>query len=60
MDQAIHKLNVGHYMLDVRLVQLLDRLSQLDARIGEMDEEIRQALALTKENRKEIGQLEGE
>ncbi|XP_048841622.1 C-type lectin domain family 11 member A [Brienomyrus brachyistius] len=59
MDQAIHKLNVGHYTLDVRLVQLLDRLSRLDAKIGEMDDEIQQVLALAKENRKEIGQLEG-
>lgn len=33
MDQAIHKLNVGHYTLDVKVSQLMDRLSRMD---GEM------------------------
>ncbi len=30
MDQAIHKLNVGHYTLDVKVSQLMDRLSRMD------------------------------
>lgn len=32
MDQAIHKLNVGHYTLDVKVSQLLDRLSRIDGK----------------------------
>lgn len=32
MDQAIHKLNVGHYTLDVKVSQLMDRLSRMDGR----------------------------
>lgn len=32
MDQAIHKLNVGHYTLDVKLGQLVDRLSRMDGK----------------------------
>lgn len=32
MDQAIHKLNVGHYTLDVKVSQLLDRLSSIDGK----------------------------
>ncbi|KAL4649145.1 C-type lectin domain family 11 member A [Arapaima gigas] len=59
VDQAIHKLNVGHYLLDVKLTQLLDRLSRLDTTLGEMDNEIQQVLTLSKENRKEVGRLEG-
>lgn len=32
MDQAIHKLNVGHYTLDVKVSQLMDRLSRMDGK----------------------------
>lgn len=32
MDQAIHKMNVGHYTLDVKVSQLLDRLSRVDGK----------------------------
>lgn len=32
MDQAIHKMNVGHYTLDVKVSQLLDRLSRMDGK----------------------------
>ncbi|CAG5928456.1 unnamed protein product, partial [Menidia menidia] len=31
LDQAIHKLSVGHYTLDVKVSQLMDRLSKMDA-----------------------------
>uniref|UniRef100_A0A8C3GBD6 C-type lectin domain containing 11A n=1 Tax=Cyclopterus lumpus TaxID=8103 RepID=A0A8C3GBD6_CYCLU len=30
MDQDIHKLNVGHYTLDVKVSQLMDRLIRVD------------------------------
>lgn len=33
IDQAIHKLNVGHYTLDVKVSQLIDRLSKLDGEV---------------------------
>lgn len=32
MDQAIHKTTVGHYTLDVKVSQLLDRLSRVDGK----------------------------
>lgn len=32
MDQAIHKLNVGHYTLDVKVSQLMDHLSRMDGK----------------------------
>lgn len=32
MDQAIHKLNVGHYTLDVKVSQLMDRLTRVDGK----------------------------
>ena len=33
MDQAIHKLNVGHYTLDVKVSQMGDRLSRIDGKM---------------------------
>lgn len=30
MDQTIHKLTVGHYTLDVKVSQLIDRLTTMD------------------------------
>ncbi|KAJ8270706.1 hypothetical protein GJAV_G00118300 [Gymnothorax javanicus] len=59
MDQAIHRLNVGHYTLDVKMSQLTDRVSRLDARIGEVEDAVHQLSLLSKENRREIGRLEG-
>ncbi|XP_064781370.1 C-type lectin domain family 11 member A-like [Oncorhynchus masou masou] len=59
MDQAIHRLNVGQYTLDVKVTQLLDRVSRLDGTLGEVEETMQQISLLTKENRKEIGRLEG-
>jgi small nuclear ribonucleoprotein (snRNP)-like protein len=59
MDQAIHRLNVAHYTLDVKVTQLVDRVSQLDGTIGEVQDTMQQISLLTKENRKEIGRLEG-
>lgn len=59
MDQAIHRLNVGHYTLDVKVTQLVDRVSQLDGTLGEVQDTMQQISLLTKENRKEIGRLEG-
>ncbi|KAI1897511.1 hypothetical protein AGOR_G00084030 [Albula goreensis] len=59
MDQAIHKLNVGHYTLDVKMSQLLDRVSRLDGKIGEAEDALQQVLLLSKGNRKEVGRLEG-
>ncbi|XP_062323666.1 C-type lectin domain family 11 member A [Osmerus eperlanus] len=59
MDQAIHKLNVGHYTLDIKVTQLLDGVSRLDGRIGDMEEHMQQVVLYTKDNRKEIGRLEG-
>lgn len=35
MDLAIHKLNVGHYTLDVKVSQLMDRLSRMDGKTGD-------------------------
>lgn len=32
MDQTIHKLSVGHYTLDVKVSQLIDRLSTMDGK----------------------------
>lgn len=32
MDQAIHKLNVGHYTLDVKVSQMIDRLTRMDGK----------------------------
>lgn len=32
VDQAIHKLTVGHYTLDVKVSQLIDRLSKMDGK----------------------------
>lgn len=59
MDQAIHRLNVGQYTLDVKVTQLLDRVSRLDGRIGELEDNMDQIAQHTKNNRKEIGRLEG-
>ncbi|XP_022071199.1 C-type lectin domain family 11 member A isoform X1 [Acanthochromis polyacanthus] len=59
MDQAIHKLNVGHYTLDVKVSQLMDRLSRMDAKVGELEDSIREVYQHSKDNRKEIGRLEG-
>lgn len=35
MDLAIHKLNVGHYTLDVKVSQFMDRLSRMDGKTGD-------------------------
>ncbi|XP_070843355.1 C-type lectin domain family 11 member A [Chaetodon trifascialis] len=59
MDQAIHKLNVGHYTLDVKVSQLMDRLSRMDAKVGELEDNIREVYQHSKDNRKETGRLEG-
>lgn len=32
VDQTIHKLTVGHYTLDVKVSQLIDRLSTMDSK----------------------------
>lgn len=32
VDQAIHKMTVGHYTLDVKVSQLIDRLSTMDGK----------------------------
>ncbi|XP_026196859.1 C-type lectin domain family 11 member A [Anabas testudineus] len=58
MDQAIHKLNVGHYTLDVKVSQLMDRLSRMDAKVGELEDSIQEIYQHSKDNRKEIGRLE--
>ncbi|XP_019745076.1 C-type lectin domain family 11 member A [Hippocampus comes] len=59
MDQAIHKLNVGHYTLDVSMDQLIERLSRMDAKVAEMEDKIREVFQHSKDNRKETGRLEG-
>ncbi|XP_041951572.1 C-type lectin domain family 11 member A [Alosa sapidissima] len=59
MDQAIHRLNVGHYTLDVKVTQLLERISRLDNKLTEMEDSLQQVSLFSKENRKEIGRLEG-
>lgn len=59
MDQAIHKLNVGHYTLDVKVIQLQDRLSRLESKVTEVEESVEHVSAYCKDNRKEIGRLEG-
>ncbi|XP_063078987.1 C-type lectin domain family 11 member A [Engraulis encrasicolus] len=59
MDQAIHRLNVGHYTLDVKVNQLLERITRLDTKLSEVDDSLQQVAQFSKENRKEIGRLEG-
>lgn len=59
MDQAIHKLNVGHYTLDVKVVQLLERLIRLESKVANVEESVEQVSTYCKDNRKEIGRLEG-
>ncbi|KAM9779352.1 C-type lectin domain family 11 member A [Syngnathus typhle] len=59
MDQAIHKLNVGHYTLDVSMDQLIERLSRMDAKVAEMEDKIQEVYQHSKDNRKETGRLEG-
>ena len=59
MDQAIHRLNVGHYTLDVKMSQLLDKVNRLDGRIGDIVDTVQQVSLLSKENRKEVGRVEG-
>ncbi|KAM3861373.1 C-type lectin domain family 11 member A [Diretmus argenteus] len=59
VDQVIHKLTVGHYTLDVRISQLLDRLSRIDAKVAELEDNIRAVDQHSKDNRLEIGRLEG-
>nr|XP_057927337.1 C-type lectin domain family 11 member A isoform X2 [Doryrhamphus excisus] len=84
MDQAIHKLNVGHYTLDVNVGQLMEHLSRMDgkepgalarglasvmnrfaflsnmaAKMVELEDQIRDVYQHSKDNRKEMGRLEG-
>lgn len=59
MDQAIHRLNVGHYTLDVKVSQLGDRLSRVDGKLGELEDSIQLTNQLCTDNRKQIGRLEG-
>lgn len=59
MDQAIHKLNVGHYTLDVKVSQLLDRLLQLESKVSDVEDSVQGVSNFCKDNRKEIGRLEG-
>ncbi|TRZ00396.1 hypothetical protein DNTS_009761 [Danionella cerebrum] len=59
MDQAIHKLNVGHYTLDIKVSQLLERVVRLDNRLSDNEDNIQQVSSHCKDNRKEIGRLEG-
>nr|XP_696773.2 C-type lectin domain family 11 member A [Danio rerio] len=59
MDQAIHRLNVGQYTLDIKVTQLLEKVSRLDNRLGDTEDAIQQVSSYCKDNRKEIGRLEG-
>ncbi|KAJ8009058.1 hypothetical protein DPEC_G00084900 [Dallia pectoralis] len=59
MDQAIHRLNVGHYTLDVKVTQLSERVSRQDSTLGDLEDTVQQISFLTKENLREIGRLEG-
>ncbi|XP_059897052.1 C-type lectin domain family 11 member A isoform X2 [Gadus macrocephalus] len=59
MDQAIHKLNVGHYTLDVKVSQMGDRLSRIDGKVVELEDIIHDLDKYSKDNRKEMGRLEG-
>ncbi|KAI5616991.1 C-type lectin domain family 11 member A [Silurus asotus] len=59
MDQAIHKLNVGHYTLDVKVSQLLDRLLRLEGKVADVEDSIHDMSNFCRDNRKEIGRLEG-
>lgn len=59
-DQAIHKLNVGHYTLDVKVSQLLDRLLRLEGKVADVEDSIHDVSNFCKDNRKEIGRLEGQ
>lgn len=59
LDQSIHKLNVGQYTLDVKVNQLIDRLTRMDAKVAELEDNIRDVHQHSKDNRKELGRLEG-
>ncbi|XP_077442858.1 C-type lectin domain family 11 member A isoform X1 [Stigmatopora argus] len=59
MDQVIHKLNVGHYTLDVRVDQLMERLSRMEVKVVELEDKIREVYQHGKDNRKATGRLEG-
>lgn len=59
MDQAIHKLNVGHYTLDVKVSQLLDRLVRLEGKVADVEDSVHDVSNFCKDNRREIGRLEG-
>ncbi|XP_061560581.1 C-type lectin domain family 11 member A-like isoform X1 [Phycodurus eques] len=59
MDQAMHRLNVGHYTLDVGVDQLMERLSRMDDKMAELEDKIREVYQHSKNNRKETGRLEG-
>ncbi|XP_034056091.1 uncharacterized protein clec11a [Gymnodraco acuticeps] len=59
MDQAIHRLDVGHYTLDVKVSQLMDRLTRVDARVEGLEDSIAEVYQHSKVNRKEMGRLEG-
>lgn len=50
---------MGHYTLDVKMAQLTDRVSRLDGKIGDTEDAMEQVSLLSKENRKEVGRLEG-
>ncbi|KAJ0061220.1 hypothetical protein NL108_013515, partial [Boleophthalmus pectinirostris] len=58
LDQSIHKLNVGQYTLDVKVNQLIDRLTRMDAKVVELEDNIREVHQHSKDNRKELGRLE--
>ncbi|KAK3522618.1 hypothetical protein QTP86_027202, partial [Hemibagrus guttatus] len=59
VDQAIHKMNVGHYTLDVKVSQLLDRLLRLEGKVADVEDSIYDVSNFCRDNRREIGRLEG-
>ncbi|TWW68564.1 C-type lectin domain family 11 member A [Takifugu flavidus] len=59
MDQEIHKLMVGHYTVDVKLSQVIERLTTMDAKVLELEDSVREAFQHSRDNRKETGRLEG-
>ncbi|XP_004083930.1 C-type lectin domain family 11 member A [Oryzias latipes] len=59
IEEAIHKLNVGHYTLDVKVSQLMDHMYRMDGKVGDLEDSIRDVHQHSKVNRKELGRLEG-
>lgn len=59
VDQSLHRLEVGHYTLDVKVSQMMERLSRMDAKVSELEDSLQDVFRHSRDTRKEIGRLEG-